>query len=46
MRQEGTPHRLENDSHSWVWWYMPIISTLEKQRQEDHKFKAILGYIS
>jgi hypothetical protein len=27
------------------WWYMPVISTLGRKRQEDHKFKASLGYV-
>lgn len=31
---------------SWVWWYTPIIPTIEKLKQENHhKFKARLGYI-
>jgi hypothetical protein len=29
-----------------VWWYTPIISVLRQQRQENHKFKANLGYNS
>jgi hypothetical protein len=28
-----------------VWWYILIISALRGLRQEDHKFKASLGYI-
>jgi hypothetical protein len=28
---------------SWVWSFMPVISTLGKQ--EDHKIKASLGYV-
>jgi hypothetical protein len=27
-----------------VWWHRPVISVLRKLRQEDHKFKASLGY--
>jgi hypothetical protein len=30
---------------SQVLWYMPVIPTLRRQRQEDEKFKASLGYI-
>jgi hypothetical protein len=28
-----------------MWWPMPIIPALRRLRQEDHKFKANLGYI-
>jgi hypothetical protein len=24
-----------------MWWDMPIIPALERQRQEDHKFEAL-----
>lgn len=27
------------------WWHTPIISALGRQRQDNQKFKAILGYI-
>jgi hypothetical protein len=29
-----------------VWWCMPVIPVLWRQRQEDFKFKASLGYIA
>jgi hypothetical protein len=29
---------------SWAWWFMPVISALRRLRQEDHEFKASLGY--
>jgi hypothetical protein len=29
-----------------TWWYMPVISTLRRLRQEDHKFKANLSYMA
>jgi hypothetical protein len=29
-----------------MWWYLSVISTLRRLRQEDHNFKAILGYIT
>lgn len=28
-----------------VWWYTPVVSTLRRGRQEDHKFKVLLSYI-
>jgi hypothetical protein len=31
---------------SQVWWYMPIISALWRLKQENHEFKASLGYIA
>jgi hypothetical protein len=31
---------------SQVWWYMPVILALEKLRQENHDFKAKLGYMA
>lgn len=31
---------------SWIWWLLPLISTLERPRQEDNlKSEARLGYI-
>jgi hypothetical protein len=30
---------------SWVWWYIPVISALGSQRQENCKSEASLGYI-
>jgi hypothetical protein len=27
-----------------VWWYMPVIPTLQRLSQEDHEFEASLGY--
>lgn len=32
-------------TESLVWWHMPIIPELEKQRQKDEEFKARLSYI-
>jgi hypothetical protein len=29
--------------HSQVWWFMPVIPAL--RRQKDHRFKASLGYV-
>jgi hypothetical protein len=31
--------------NSQVWWCKPIIQTLRRQRQKDHKFEIGLGYI-
>jgi hypothetical protein len=31
---------------SQAWWHAPEIPVLRKQRQEDGKFKASLGYIT
>jgi hypothetical protein len=31
---------------SWAWWHTPEIPALEKVSQENHKFKASLGYIT
>jgi hypothetical protein len=28
-----------------AWWSMPVIPALGKLRQEDHEFKASLGFI-
>jgi hypothetical protein len=30
----------------WVWWFMPIIPTRERLRQEVYEFKVSLGYIT
>jgi hypothetical protein len=27
-----------------AWWYTSVIPALERQRREDHEFKASLGY--
>jgi hypothetical protein len=37
--------RNKSDASSWVWWHTSVISALGRLRQEDHKFKASLGYI-
>jgi hypothetical protein len=29
-----------------VWWHTPVIPALGKLRQEDHEFKAKLGYLT
>jgi hypothetical protein len=29
---------------SWVWWCISVVPVLGRLRQEDHKFKASLGY--
>jgi hypothetical protein len=31
---------------SQTWWFRPIITVLEKQRQENCKFKDSLSYIA
>jgi hypothetical protein len=31
--------------YHWVCWHTPIILTLQRLMQEDHKFEASLGYI-
>jgi hypothetical protein len=37
------PH-IRKDWKSQAWWFMIVISALERLRQEDLKFKASLGY--
>jgi hypothetical protein len=32
--------------HSWVWWLMAVIPAVKRLWQEDHEFKASLGYIA
>jgi hypothetical protein len=39
-------YNFKSKCYSWVWWYIPRISALERLRQEDHKFEASLGYIA
>jgi hypothetical protein len=29
------------NDEGWVWWYMPGILAIRKQRQKDQEFKAI-----
>jgi hypothetical protein len=29
---------------NWEWWHLPVVSACRKEKQEDQKFKAILGY--
>jgi hypothetical protein len=43
----GLSHHVQFKNNSCqTWWYMPLISTLGWQRQEDHcEFKASLVYI-
>jgi hypothetical protein len=31
---------------SQVWWNMPVIPAFRRLRQEDHKFKVSLSYIT
>jgi hypothetical protein len=31
---------------SWAWWYIPIIPTIRRLRQEGPEFKGNLGYDS
>jgi hypothetical protein len=45
------PHKKRNNnnnknSKNWAQWCMPLIAILRRQRQEDHKFNASLGYTS
>jgi hypothetical protein len=35
----------KKEKESWSWWLTSIIPAQERLRQEDQKFKAILGYI-
>jgi hypothetical protein len=35
---------LKYRSETQVWWYTLIIPALRRQRQEDHKFEASIGY--
>jgi hypothetical protein len=30
-------------SHSWSWWFIPVIPALGKLKQEDGEFKVMLG---
>jgi hypothetical protein len=32
------------EERNLVWWYIPVTPSLERQRQEDCKFEASLGY--
>ena len=36
---------LITDHLHWVWWLMPTVLGLERQRQEDQEFKVLLSYI-
>lgn len=37
---------LQNSSHSWVWYPVPVTLALGKKRQEDHcEFEASSGYL-
>jgi hypothetical protein len=29
---------------SWLWWHVPVISALGRQKQEDHEFKFSWNY--
>jgi hypothetical protein len=35
---------VQNKKNSWARWCTPIIPALGRLRQEDHEFKASLGY--
>jgi hypothetical protein len=37
---------LKKNWFSQAWWYMTIIPTLRKLRQEDYKFEATLCYVN
>jgi hypothetical protein len=37
---------LKNQDKTHAWWFTPIIPALRRLRQEDHEFKASLGYIA
>jgi hypothetical protein len=39
-------HRTIERSSYWVWCYTPVIPVFWRQRQDDHKFEARLGYIA
>jgi hypothetical protein len=44
--QPGAYACAEKKKRSQACWHMPVIPTLGRLRQEDHKFKASLGYIA
>jgi hypothetical protein len=33
-----------NHNKIWAWWYTPVIPAARSCKQEDHEFKASLGY--
>lgn len=37
---------LKDKNPSWVWWFMLVIPVLERQRQEDMRFKVSFGFIA
>jgi hypothetical protein len=41
LKHQDGDYSEQNSPH---WWCMPIVSALRKQQQEDHKYKASLGY--
>jgi hypothetical protein len=45
IRKQAMPTAYLLENSSQVWWYTHIIPALGRWRQEDHKFKANLGYI-
>jgi hypothetical protein len=43
VRPEFKPQydpKKRNNLHSWAWWYISVIPTLGKLRQEDFEFEA------
>lgn len=42
-RKEGRKARRKEGTSLWSWWHIPVIPTLARLKQEDLKFKTILG---
>jgi hypothetical protein len=37
MKEKGGNGRGQKAKESWVWWCTPVILSLKKLRQEDHR---------